>query len=105
MNKFEKKSLSFEENLHGRIKLWESIVNDSNLAEDVKGSFLAVIRGRLAERKLIGESTGDWIYFSISMLLNVVEKAKNKGLSENDIMPVFVNLRDDIWDFYKEINN
>ena len=104
MEQFDKNPLSFDEILSERIKLWESIVNDSNIPEDVKNNFLDVIRERLAKKRLPGESISDWIYYSINMLLIVAENAKKKGLSENDIMPVFTNLRDDIWQFYKEIN-
>ena len=96
--------ISTEQRLRERVGLWESIVNDSNFSDDVKGQFLTVIEERFKNGKPINESSGDWVYYSVNGLLNVAEKNIKDGLAERDVMSLFTNLRDDIWLFYKEIN-
>src|SRR3989344_2675335 len=91
--------ITLDQRLNERIKLWESVVKDSVIPEEVKGKFLDVVRGRIAKGKLNQESIEDWIYYSINMLLNVAEHAKKEGVSERDGMSIFENLRDDIWQF------
>lgn len=104
MEKFNEQHDSGEV-LAERLKLWESIVQDSIFSDEVKGQFLSVLQKRFGSGKPEHESVGDWIYYSISQLLQVVDKiSKKKELSRKDLMSLFENLRDDIWQFYKKVN-
>ena len=89
-----------------RNSLWESIILDSSFSDKIKDEFLAIIRDRFGKGMPVMESRDDWIYFSISQLLVVVDKiAREENISREELMVLFENLRNDIWDFYKEINN
>ena len=101
---YDKKLSSFDEILVERVKLWESIVRESIFSEEVRGRFLNVIQERFGNGKPVNESTDDWIYFSINRLLNIAKDVIKNGLLGEDVMSLFENLRDDIWQFYKEIN-
>ena len=103
--KYDKKLLGFDEILAERVKLWESIIKDSNFSDGIKDKFLSVVRTRFGKGMPTNELIDDWIYFSISQLLVVIDEvAREEGASRGDLMSLFENLRDDIWLFYKEIN-
>ena len=103
--KYGKEILGFNEILAEKVKLWESIIRDSNFSDGIKDKFLSVISKRFGKSIPTNESIDDWIYFSISQLLVVVDTvAREEGMARGDLMSLFENLRDDIWQFYKEIN-
>lgn len=96
---------TIDERLSERVWLWRSVIRDSVFSNKIKDQFLSVIEERFGNSKPVNETMDDRIYFSISRLLIVVDKVvKEEKVSREELMPLFENLRDDMWDFYQEIN-
>ena len=87
--------------INERIKLWESLIKESELDE--------IYRERLCD--VIGEAKGikfddehsrdDWVYFTIHQIADIINEAIKNGADESVTRALFENLRDDVWSFWR----
>ena len=107
MEKIEENYLSPEERwqeaIPKRAGLWNALIKDSRIEEELREKFINVIT--IAKNRKFSDyySLEDWIYGTLSGLLNIAEEAVKNGKTLEEAKILFEELRHDIWDFYREL--
>ena len=92
----------FERDITTRFDLWTSIVDDSGVSDDLKREIKEALTNLKDKGLKSWKSLEDAFYGTVNKILTLTEAWRKK---DDEATTVFETLRDDIWDFYKEISN
>lgn len=82
-----------------RIALWNSIVDEADIDQETKDDLKQIfINFENWEKKY--NSLGDLIHYSLHQILSATEKDSHKDNAKN----LFEDLRNDVWDVFRELN-
>lgn len=90
--------ISFTDRVNERLPLWQDMVADSSIADDVKEKITAVLEG-LASGAY--QSVDDAIYYTIDQLAQICQNTP-EDKADPEKTAVFQNLREDLWALHKE---
>jgi len=89
----------FNQQAPERFELWSSIVDDSEIEDEVKEEIKNALTKFRDKAFNAWDSLDDAVYYTISHLLAISKKSKKK----DEARAVFENVRDDLWAFWKEV--
>ena len=90
--------ISFTDRVKERLPLWQTIVAESSIADDVKEKITAALE-RLASGAY--QSVDDAIYYTIDQLVQICQNT-SADKADREKTAVFQNLREDLWALHKE---
>ena len=88
----------FTKEISDRSSVWEEIINESDINEEQKEKLLELINSYKNRRFTIHDQPYDVCRGLISQILTILFNSENEGEKA-----LFENLRDDIWDMYKNM--
>lgn len=111
MEQIDRSYLSSEEKWFGEIErkiaLWESVVKDSDLSDEIRNRFVKELEG-VKDRSYYrydSDSNGLRAHDVINRLLNVAYEFRESNNPKDEVMLLFSTLRDDILAFAEEKAN
>lgn len=90
---------NFMQSVGSRFPLWEEVVRNSNLSQEGKEEVIQVLVKFRDDALISWERLDDAFYNTINRLLIITDKETD----QKEAKAVFENIRDDIWDFFREL--
>jgi len=90
----------FAQQIKDRSATWQEMISESSLSNEDKEKAEQIVREFSQKKFDENNSVIDSFYYLVSQLLSVFEKYKDA-----EAQAIFANLKDDIWELQREINN
>jgi len=95
----------FKAGITARFDLWSSIIDDSEVAHDMKDKIIKSLAKLKDDGLTRWSSLDDAFYGTISSLATSTESCESWKKKDKAVAVLFKTLRDDLWDFHREITS
>jgi hypothetical protein len=92
----------FKQGIEARFETWRSVIAASGVDEKLRDAIMERVSAFREDGLTKWRSLDDAIYGTINQLLTLTNAWRDKGSAA---AVLFETLRDDLWDFHKEVTN